>query len=210
MTDVRQPVGEEPTGEEHAAQEHAAQEHAAEHAAKNGARPVAPERAREVARRVHGIQEPPPPPTHYIGLVTRVIAFVVDAAIINTVAAITAAAGALILSLFPISHDLRTVIVAIAGALFFVWVIAYFATFWATTGQTPGNRMLRIRVERTDGRRLRPRQALLRVIGLVLAALPLFAGYVPILFTDRRRGLADWLARTVVVSSDGDVPPLGS
>ena len=197
MTDVH-----EPAGEEHAADEHAGEEHAA----KNGGRPVAPERAREIARRVHGVQAPPPPPTRYIGLVTRVIAFVVDAAVINTVAAIAAAAGALVLSLFPISHDMRTVIVAIAGALFFVWAIAYFTTFWATTGQTPGNRLLRIRVERTDGARLRPRQALLRVIGLVLAALPLFAGYVPILLTDRRRGLADWLARSVVVSSDGEAP----
>ena len=32
-----------------------------------------------------------------------------------------------------------------------------------------------------------------------LAAIPLFAGYVPILFSDRRRGFQDWLARTVVV-----------
>jgi uncharacterized RDD family membrane protein YckC len=33
----------------------------------------------------------------------------------------------------------------------------------------------------------------------VLAAIPLFAGYLPILFSDRRRGFHDWLARTVVV-----------
>jgi uncharacterized RDD family membrane protein YckC len=40
-----------------------------------------------------------------------------------------------------------------------------------------------------------------RVAGLVLAALPLFAGFVPILFNDRRRGLADWMADTVVVTA---------
>ena len=33
------------------------------------------------------------------------------------------------------------------GALaWFVWTIAYFVTFWSSTGQTPGNRLLRIRV----------------------------------------------------------------
>jgi uncharacterized RDD family membrane protein YckC len=38
-----------------------------------------------------------------------------------------------------------------------------------------------------------------RVAGLVLAALPLFAGFIPILLNERRRGFADWLADTVVV-----------
>jgi uncharacterized RDD family membrane protein YckC len=51
------------------------------------------------------------------------------------------------------------------------------------------------------GDRLRPRRAFLRMLGLVAAALPLFAGFVPILLTDRRRGLADWIADTVVVTA---------
>jgi uncharacterized RDD family membrane protein YckC len=38
-----------------------------------------------------------------------------------------------------------------------------------------------------------------RLAALVLAALPLFAGFVPILFDERRRGLQDMLAGTVVV-----------
>jgi uncharacterized RDD family membrane protein YckC len=156
--------------------------------------------AQEVARRVHGTPPVAASSPRYVGLVTRAIAFVVDAAIVNGVAAVTAASVVLVLSLFPISHNLRTVLVAIGGAAFFVWVVAYFATFWGTTGQTPGNRVMRIRVTRPSGGRLRPRRAILRVVGVVLAALPLFAGFIPILFTDRRRGFADWLADTVVVN----------
>jgi uncharacterized RDD family membrane protein YckC len=34
---------------------------------------------------------------------------------------------------------------------------------------------------------------------LILAALPLFAGFLPILLDDRRRGAHDMLAGTVVV-----------
>jgi len=138
-------------------------------------------------------------PVAYVGLVTRTVAFVVDAAILNAVAAVVAAAAALVLSLFPLGHDVRTVIVAVSGALFFAWVIGYFAIFWATTGQTPGERVMQIRVTRCGGAGLRPRRALVRIAGLVLAALPLFAGFVPILLNDRRRGFADWLADTVVV-----------
>ena len=87
--------------------------------------------------------------------------------------------------------------------LWLVWAVAYFVTFWSTTGQTPGNRLLRIKVVRArDGGVPRPRQSLIRFVGLTLAAIPLGAGFLPILFDDRRRGLQDMLARTVVISAD--------
>ena len=159
------------------------------------------ERADDIARRVHGASEAEPPGPEYVGLVTRIVAFVIDAAIINGVAAVVAAAAALVIALFPIGHDARTIIVAIGGAAFFIWLAGYFTVFWSTTGQTPGNRIMQIRVVPSGGGRMRPRRAFLRVIGLVLAAIPLFAGYIPILLTDRRRGLADWMADTVVVTA---------
>jgi hypothetical protein len=65
----------------------------------------------------------------YAGLVTRSIAGAIDALIVNAVAATVAAATVLIVSLFPVTHDLRTVLVAIGGVVFFIWVVAYFATF---------------------------------------------------------------------------------
>ena len=82
-----------------------------------------------------------------------------------------------------------------------MWAVGYFVMFWATTGQTPGNRAMRICVRTTSGGRLRPRTAILRFAGLTLAALPLFAGFLMILVDDRRRGLHDRLARTVVVET---------
>jgi uncharacterized RDD family membrane protein YckC len=51
-----------------------------------------------------------------------------------------------------------------------------------------------------------PRRALLRFVGLTLAALPLFAGFLLILVDDRRRGLHDRLARTVVVEAGDEAP----
>ena len=42
---------------------------------------------------------------------------------------------------------------------------------------------------------------------MILAAIPLLAGYFMVLFDDRRRGLHDRLARTVVVdASDAETP----
>jgi hypothetical protein len=41
-----------------------------------------------------------------------------------------------------------------------------------------------------------------RLVGLVLAIVPMFAGFVPVLFAERRRGLPDFLAGTVVLYDD--------
>jgi uncharacterized RDD family membrane protein YckC len=142
-----------------------------------------------------------PADTRYIGLATRTVAFAIDAAIVNAVALLAELGGALILSLFHLPQELKTVIAAIGVAAWILWSIGYFVGFWATTGVTPGNRIMQIKVEATDGQRIKPRRALLRCIGLLLAALPLFAGYVIILFDPRRRGFQDYLARTVVVES---------
>lgn len=174
---------------------------------------VATHRARDVAWRVHGT---PPAETkpQYIGLVTRAIAIVIDTAIVSAVAAVVAAAFALVISVFPVSHTLKSVLVAIGGVAFFIWLIAYFVTFWSTTGQTPGNRVMQIRVTRAEGGSIKPRWALVRVGGLLLATFPLFAGFVPILFNERRRGLADWMANTVVIRvqppAPGQAPTNGS
>ena len=164
---------------------------------------LAGHRAQDVAWRVHGAPPQAVSGPRYVGLVTRAIACVIDVAIVNAVAAVVAAAAALVISVFPVSHALHDALVAAGGALFLVWVVGYFATFWATTGQTPGNRVMQIRVTRPGGAPLPPLRGVLRVGGLMLAALPLFAGFVPILFNDRRRGLADWMADTVVVRSGG-------
>jgi uncharacterized RDD family membrane protein YckC len=140
----------------------------------------------------------------YVGLVTRAIAFGLDGAIINGVAIVTAAIVSLTFSVLSLPDELTKVAVAGGGVAYALWAVGYFVTFWSTTGQTPGNRALRIRVRTASGGRMRPRRALLRFAGLTLAALPLFAGFLLILFDERRRGLHDRLARTVVVEADDE------
>ena len=144
-------------------------------------------------------EEPATPPVEYGGIVTRAIAFAIDAAIVNGIALIVAAAAAVVISLFPGSHKLHALEAVIAGAIFLIWCVAYFATFWATTGQTPGDRVMQIRVTRGDGSRVHGIRAIVRVAATVAAAIPLFAGFVPIVLTERRRGLPDWVADTVVI-----------
>jgi uncharacterized RDD family membrane protein YckC len=46
-----------------------------------------------------------------------------------------------------------------------------------------------------------------RVVGLGLAIIPLFAGFLPVLVDARRRGLHDFLAGTVVLHGMAEPPP---
>jgi uncharacterized RDD family membrane protein YckC len=96
-----------------------------------------------------------------------------------------------------VSSKHHPVATALGAVLFAIWLIAYFLVFWTTTGQTPGSRVMQIRVVRVDGTRLRPRHALARLAGMALS-LPLVWGYLPILTSARRRGVCDAIAGTVV------------
>jgi uncharacterized RDD family membrane protein YckC len=146
------------------------------------------------------VNTPPPAPAPvYEGLVTRGIAFAVDAAIIDLIALLVGVGVGLALSILSVSNDLKVALLAFGGAAFVLWTVGYFTVFWSTTGQTPGNRLMHLQVCRDDGAVLRPRRALLRFGALVLAALPLFAGFLTVLVDDRRRGVHDMLAGTVVV-----------
>ena len=157
-------------------------------------------RAQATARRVHGEEPSRPLGAAYAGFVTRTIAFAIDAAVINTVALVVGVVVTLVFSVFPGSDDRDKIVVAIGAVAFALWTVGYFVAFWTTTGQTPGNRAMQIRVVRDDGSRLRPRHALARLLG-VLLSLPLLAGFIPILVTERRRGLPDWMAGTVVTTT---------
>jgi len=146
-------------------------------------------------------------PLAYVGLVTRAIAFAVDAAVIQLVAIAVAGTFALILSVVSPPDKFDGVLIVVGSVAYGLWLVGYFVVFWSATGQTPGNRLLQIRVCRAvDGTAPSAGAALLRFGGLIVAALPLFAGFIPILLDDRRRGVQDMIAGTVVVPAPPALP----
>lgn len=146
--------------------------------------------------------------TRYAGLATRTLAFGLDAAVINVVAWAVAAIITLGLSLIAVPDEVRTALIAIGAVLALLWTMGYFVFFWSASGQTPGDRVLGIRVEDAlTGAPVRPRRALLRLLALPLSALPLCAGFLLILVDDRRRALHDRIARTTVSYALPSVAP---
>ena len=134
-----------------------------------------------------------------VGAVTRIVAWIADAVLINLVAIITGLGVVVITSMFPIPRGAQTAWEVVAAGVYVLWYAAYFVGFWSVTGQTPGARLMQIRLVVPDGRGVRPARGLVRWVGMQLAAIPLFAGYLPVLVG--RRPFPDWLARTLVLDA---------
>jgi uncharacterized RDD family membrane protein YckC len=128
---------------------------------------------------------------------------VIDALLIDAAALSVTGAVLLLQSVFGHSGKHHALAIITGGALFFVWVACYFVTFWTTTGQTPGSRVMQIRLARADGGQVGIGRALVRLAGMVVS-LPFLWGYLPMLWTARRRTAFDLVAGTVVIA----VPPL--
>lgn len=140
------------------------------------------------------------PRSRYAGIVTRATAFLLDIVLLNVSLAVAATVIGLAVSmLVPGDAHVSDGVIAAALGGSFLLMAAYFVAFWTLAGQTPGMRFMGLQVEALSGGRPAPGQAIVRVCGMALAAIPLFAGYALILFDDRRQALQDKLARTVVV-----------
>jgi uncharacterized RDD family membrane protein YckC len=143
----------------------------------------------------------------YAGIATRALALAIDVAIAQVIVLTGAAVLGLVASLVGEFH-LGPTGRWLAAAVWALLVATYFVTFWSAAGQTPAMRMMgiRVRIADTDEVPGIPR-SIVRLIGLVLAIIPFFAGFLPVLVDDRRRGLQDMLAGTVVEHVDD--PPGG-
>jgi uncharacterized RDD family membrane protein YckC len=151
------------------------------------------DRIEQVVRRAHWTARPP-----FAGVATRAAAFTIDVAAILAIIVGLAALAALFSSVFGTLRP--TWLAATLGAIgSYVIAVAYLVLFWHGAGRTPGMHLLHLRVRRPDGRRPSFARALLRAVGTWIAVIPMFAGYVPVLFDERRRGLPDFLAGTEVV-----------
>jgi uncharacterized RDD family membrane protein YckC len=143
-------------------------------------------------------------PAANAGLVSRGVAFAIDLLVVSLIFVIGSALAGLASSAVGGFRPewLAVTLAAVSAALL---EIVYFAGFWSLAGQTPGMRLLRLRVLGPGGAGLGFGRALVRLVGTWLAMVPFFLGFLPILFDDRRRGLQDFMAGTVVAYDGADV-----
>jgi uncharacterized RDD family membrane protein YckC len=138
---------------------------------------------------------------HYAGIVTRVTAFVIDAAV-------SVSLYLLFLFLVRIGWEYITNhtiicgehrIITIVG--FVLWAIIYFAHPWSSSGKTLGMAIVGLRVVRTDGSPVSFGRAVVRILTLPLSLVFLGIGLLIMLVQPERRALHDLIAGTAVVYS---------
>jgi uncharacterized RDD family membrane protein YckC len=147
----------------------------------------------------------------YAGFFSRGAAWVIDQAIISTISTVLLAIIDFFLGLLGLTQWLGNLgsdnttdvllaaLFSVAG-IFFVVSIFYNIGFWLLSGQTPGKRIMGLRVLRADGTRLRFWNALRRQIGYYISAI-FYLGYLWILVDNKRQGWHDKLSGTIVTYS---------
>jgi uncharacterized RDD family membrane protein YckC len=125
------------------------------------------------------------------GFWIRVLAFIIDSIIVGVV-------NVLVAAILNQSTSGRTGIQTLLG-------IIYFTYFWSASspwpGQTVGDKLLSLRVIRTDGSDLSIVQAFIRYVGLVISFIVIFIGVIWVAFDPNKQGWADKIAGTYVVKT---------
>lgn len=146
----------------------------------------------------------PAPGVRFAGYGARLVAYIVDGIVVGAATVVATVVLSLVIAAFSssgsdtaaaLSSLLLVVVVLLIG-------IGYFPYFWARSGQTPGMRVLRIRVVRDrDGGPVGGGQAVLRFIGYIINSLVFYLGWIWIFVDRRRRGWHDLIAGTVVIEA---------
>jgi uncharacterized RDD family membrane protein YckC len=125
------------------------------------------------------------------GFWIRVVAFIIDSVLVGVINAIVAA-------ILSSNTTGRTGIQTLLG-------IIYFSYFWSANspwpGQTVGDKLLNLRVIRTDGSDLTIVQAFIRYVGLFISFIVIFIGVIWVAFDPNKQGWHDKIAGTYVIKT---------
>ena len=171
--------------------------------------------ARRLARRADDLAEsvirrvlrraPRSKPSTHAGLISRTLAFVLDASIINVGFLALSGLIAFLVSTFADVGEASTGVLLAGAGLWLAAGALYLVCFWALAGQTPGMRFVGLRLESPNGRRIGLKRALRRLLGTVVAVVPLGLGLLAVATNPERRGWQDRIAQTDVVYAAGNL-----
>ena len=125
------------------------------------------------------------------GFWIRVLAFLIDSVILAVI-------NLLVNAVLNQSTTGRTGIQTLLG-------IIYFTYFWSASslwpGQTVGDKLLNLRVIKTDGSDLSIVQAFIRYVGLFISFIVILIGVIWVAFDPNKQGWHDKIAGTYVVKT---------
>lgn len=158
---------------------------------------------RDLAERLHARK--PEPVVHYAGFLARVVAFLVDGAVLGAFGVPLAAAGywgiragMLVLGrTAPIETDESVTTMLMLA--WFAMATVYFTVLHASYGRTIGKALLGIEVRTLHLGKVGVGRALLRTLGYAASSSFLGFGFFLVALTPRKRGWHDFIAGTCVI-----------
>lgn len=158
---------------------------------------------------------------HYGGFWRRFYAFTIDKVILGFIGMILFFVGTTAFGLGISPYDMAAdpeALMALGGKIFLLYQgvslfldMVYFSYFHGTTGQTPGKRLLGLRVVQESGGPIGLGTAFLRWVGYIVSALPLLMGFLWAGADRRKQGWHDKIAGTVVIDLyqvvEVEIPP---
>jgi len=141
---------------------------------------------------------PGSPPVGYGGFWIRVVAYIIDAILISLVFGVVTS----IFGIRYINMDDLSQIDPTTNLLSLVIAWLYFALLESSErGATVGKMAMGLRVVSNDGKRISFMNATGRYFAKILSAMIFCIGFIMIAFTDRKRGLHDMIASTLVIKT---------
>jgi len=133
---------------------------------------------------------------HYGGFWRRFAAIAIDTIILYLFTIILSLIGNFVI---PLDDGFTYAVIIPYYGMALLINAAYFTYFHGTTGQTPGKRMLGLKVVQIDGQPMATGIAFLRWVGYIISKIPLFLGFLWAAFDDRKQGWHDKIAGTCVI-----------
>ena len=134
------------------------------------------------------------------GFVTRLIAYMMDVAILAGVIAVGGWLAVLADNVLEsMGLDTRVALAAIFLFLIPLIIGSYFVFFWALTGRTIGKWFMGLKIIGRDNQKLSIGQALWRLIGYGVSAVVFWMGYLWVIIDDERQAWHDHMAKTWVI-----------
>jgi uncharacterized RDD family membrane protein YckC len=137
-----------------------------------------------------------------VGFLRRLVAYFIDGIILSIVSWILQLIFGAPMVLDPTTGQTATSMMGVVGTLLVIVIeIAYFVYFWSSSGQTPGKKIMGIKVVTTDGQLVSFGKAFLRLVGYVISGFVFCLGFIWIIFDSNKQGWHDKIAGTYVIKA---------
>jgi uncharacterized RDD family membrane protein YckC len=135
----------------------------------------------------------------YGGFFRRTVAFIIDCVLVSILVHLIYLMCAGVLGIFFEEETIQLDARFAESVLSYLLLFIYFVYFYGSIGQTPGKKLLDLKVIDESGEPVGFATAFLRTVGYLLSSTFFFIGFIWVIFDSKKQGWHDKIAGTYVV-----------